>query len=610
MKKAFYNRFCAFATALLISVLSVGGVFVEYNSLPVYADDNAAAELLEKLTNYVFTYIGAVHREGEGLKQVAKIPSEIYNTVKNHISQALGTDDLYVDDDGNYVFSNNLTKQIYDSLSSQNGYNARVISDFSGFFNYAVTSYVSNQFIGMAEQCKEAVAGNGAYLYLFKCGALSNVLNYEFRSWDISSVAYFAVDEWTSRGERGQTIKFYGSDGKNVSVPYAYVTGSYYTGTAYMHSEGDITTMDNIATGSDTGITVYPDKLYQCDDTYTYFPNMGSFFPVYNSKFAVSYSFYSNHSLVLAQSVSDGTVYNNTKETVQYIYNNDYTVIQPISQDKIINNDWTKIYNDFVVNVDTENDGGTDLDELRKIIKNNVTALLEALEKGIDDLGDEVEKTNDWLKKCYERLGEIKDLLEKDGGVIDDLDGIKSTLELIETELTNVHADMNDNSTELLNRLQSEYVLLNDIYTTLLAIKNGQDRPHGEPLIDPGDITDLTNLGIEELLRSLTPWDAVLAVMQNIFPFCLVPMMGALINDLSADPVPPDIKIPFKISNIAGSNMSVNETVNMNFIDDSETGIDFTIVHDIWIAAFMIVFIIGLIWLSFWLIEKVLNIMG
>lgn len=549
IKKKIVKRVIAFLLTLFVTAGSVIGC-------PAVPAQAAALPAIPALVNYVLTVMGAVSVTDNIVGKVTG--DSIITRLTDAITTCLGDGSIYVSADGDYVFNSDSTAAIYEALLNDSNINAKVISSFPAWEynnNYVDTTFFSN--------LNSSMTSFGTYLVRIeqKNGGSYNIIT-SFAVYDISNVSYFLVGY---NSMLGYYLECMGSNNSPVSVSCKTSQCTY--------NEGNYSN-NNITSFSDS-------KLYDSSASSS-FSSLSDFFDgfVLFGDFEFSHSlvqYYANRSIVVAKNSSAGSSLANGASGI--VYNNYYDIFPSVSQTVIEENNWENIYTSYVNEVNTEyqvsynENGSVDADELRAILKSVGDRIAEIIEDAGGEIVENLDDIMTWLSRIYDRLGLIESGLSGSGA---DLSTVEAYLDSIESLISSCATD--------LDRLQQIYVLLGQILLAINSKGGGGDIVVGLP--------DVSNT---DILEYISKAQVLASLLETVMPFCFVTMFGTLLNQIGVQPVTPVYHVPF--------------TMHNTFVDiDEEVVLDFGIMQDfrdimyhVWCIAFDIL----LVWLTFYLLGRV-----
>lgn len=555
MKKSLLNRLYAILLSfgiLACSVLSVP-------ALSVCASDPVS---WVNLARYILTVSGVVDIASDA---VNGITGGKLDDLVDALKAAWNGGNLYIDSNGDYVFNNESSADIYEVLTSMSSADARVVSSFP---DVAANSegynplYFSPQFIQNYDNFK---LNHPYYLVFFTQHTTSSnsIVSY-CGIVDISNVAFFTLRD-------GSYMYFYSASGSSINVVGSFFDCTYYPSTDSFSNSGPASRSNNSLALSPSG------SSFNQEFFYFNFPSFSYDYNGYNvcAKYKASRSIVVSKSSVYGQSLyekNSGVVYYNT-----------YNTIPSVSSDVITNNNWENIYNSYVTNVNNEyqqiyeTNGSVTAEELREILK----SIGDRIDEIINDAGGEIIENLDdiliWLSRIYDRLDEIKNASGDNADVIEAIESVNDNLDLIKGD------------TLYLARL---YALLGDI---LDKMNNSGGSGRGYPDI----VLDLPDIDNTNIMDYISTGQVIASTLETVLPFAYVPMLEQLLLSLSAEPVTPHWEIPFKIEN---SFVSIDETI---VIDLDQ----FNSLRLVLNSLIMIGFLIFLIWFTFYLTDIVGNML-
>lgn len=565
----------------------------------------------DKLAYYVLTTTGALNA---GVNGVTQATSSAIAAVQEKIADLWGNG-IYEDASGNYVFSGTASKELLETIMGHTNLNARVISSFPGATPYGGMYGSDNAYY--PPKCKSFLNTGRSIFTDYLCISGFNFTANDYPNpsssakvlfLDLTNCAYIRL----SYSNNNIIFTLFNENGNTIANNYAYVNG-YVDRWGNISGSTNPTRLDgggsiefSLTSNGMSGGAQISNNYYFTNNVITPSLDYGyNNFPFISDNQCLCWS---NKSIIICTDSVYG-LQEATKQTGTFV-SNTYNIIPTVKKTVIENNNWQKIYNDYVQNVN--NEGNTyitnetlDPSALRKVMKKYTKVITDAIDQGVDDIENAISTTNEWLKKIYERLGEISAKLDNMGG---DSSGGESggasdcpwTVEDIET-ITDALDRIDSNLASELTEMQRTYTLLGQI---LSAINNIE--------VDGGDsitniIPILVNLPDADVLDFIDTGDVLADLMSSVVPFCFVGFALGLCDTLAAQPVTPRWVIPLRV-NSATTGLNVNEEMVIDFADYEQSGFGF--IHDLLIAAQCILFIIALIWLTFNLLESFNLIFG
>lgn len=477
------------------------------------------------------------------------------------VQSYMGTNQIYEDSDGNYVFSNQFTQDFYDGFSESSDYDVRVLNDFSNFDDYHLSPYTNGTFVSNV-----TILGPSLFpKYFINSKQYSSSIN-EITTivffFDFSDVAYIAP---ASNVSSVMALNFYDSAGNNISID------SMYFQCVYNAVSGTFT--NNNARNHYNSFTTRPknsnDNLYASDIFLQ----------------APSYFWFSNHAVLLAKYVTDGIGYVKNQDNLQYYYDNSYSTFAPVSKDVINNNDWETIYNNYVNNVNENYNSDMTVDDLRDLMRQYTGVIQSAIDSGATDIMERVTTSNGWLRRIYERLGVIYDLLYGGGSGSGSGSGSGGSGTDYSTILGSINTVLGTISGHTAS-LDSTLLL---VYAYLQQVRNNVN-VDGYPLMDLENIShDLITLPTAEVGTVISKAQLFANAAASVSPLCFLAVIHHILEGLSADLPPgyaPSWTIPFRYQRDGFINLDYSITIDMA---------QFSSVHDILIIFECLAFIIFLI---------------
>ena len=636
---------------ILCSLLLVFiSVFTISNISPankVYAD--VITDTAKKIVNYIKSVSGVINKTVDG---IGALPTNLDDSLTQLVVDNLNGNGIYQDGNGNYVFSNQFLNDFYDILNNDSGIDAYVCSDFSGFndgisSSYTNTSYNDNVVSAIAT-AKNLISDNENYIgYFLSCGQY----HYNNNVWTFFTV-YLIPKNFGFLCCVLNNTDTYKLSFKNTS------TGNTSCRINSFYQSYNLSSQSY----SSIYPTGFSNDAYELKGSYSNFAMEDSLntiyygFPSYTSAFIPSsypqtvtidfVNYYCSDSVIIAKNVSSGSsiITNNTYIAYNVVNHNDIT----ISSTAIQNNNWTNIYNKFVTNVSNEYNQGSDLTrkDVQNIIKKYTDVLMKNIADGIEDLEEKIDDTNEWLDKISRQIDEINAYLEEiannlDNGVGDDgcawteedVTRVKQILERfylysddyldrlqdIDVNTDNLETDVlavkdailalktsletwkqkidylpgisqTVSATDVkVGSMQSTLVTISTALDTIINKINGLGKKVSIPDVDPDIIDDISDLADDKLSDLASVLNVIGTVLQVTVPFCFLAVLGGVINACSATPECPHWEVEFE-----NSEKSLFGTMELDLSFLELEGL-----HDAWINLITILFVMGLIVLTF-----------
>lgn len=540
----------------------------------VTSDDN----IVQKLYNMVFSYMGVVNKSTD---LISNASNSISNSVKELIASAFNGGGIYIDSNGDYVFSDSTVNDIYDALNSNSSVDARVISDFSNF-SYNTDSYVNSDFLLKLNSLISYLRseGNGNYLLVSSRSVNGSYISTRIDGYLLSNnFGYLGFTKYSIFDR----LSFFNNSASNSSFLYKTVSCSYDVnlGTYNVYYSNNISSSNYIDLGSYYNFDNVQNNSNPLtkDIIYNSLPNIN--LADLNFKL-INVSIYCNNSIIIAKDSSSGNGLLNQSTGIFYnslderIFNK--TIVE--------NNNWESIYNNYVYNVneDFQNDKGITAAEFRKIQKKYTDSIITAINSGSTDIENSISLTNRWLKSIDSNVSAIYDYISSNSGGSGG-SGVSSSWTSSDVTNTLNYLDNISSNSDYMYRLNE----LANLSTYLQIIVNKMNR-------DEDIYIDLKNTPTADIVDQMVDFkDVVFATIQNAVPFCYVGLFGVLIDSLSEDPVIPHWEIPFKTTIF-----NIDESIVIDFQK-------FAVVHSVLIALQCILFIILLIFATFKLVEFTTN---
>lgn len=447
MKTWTKNRLLSLVSVFFISFFSL---FYQYSFQVSAAQTGGSASTnsneVDSLTDYILSAFGVCYRTAESIKNIynADLQQSPYTIIRDYVNNALGNNDgIYEDSDGNYVFSNSFTKNILDALQNSQGYNARVITDFSVFSNFLTTPYVSNEYVSFYASDLQYARTNWDSKFLIQSFQINqigtDVYCTGFTFYDMRNVS-FVLPSGNIGGYGNTTnLAFYNSSGQNINVPCLGFhctsrpngftnANTRYSGTvrnvnstcygygAYYYGEVGYELLSTYNNASSLVYTFTPRFQFDVSSGgYYNFENFPSYPQNTTNGLSVFQNIYCSNSLVIGETVPDATAGIRDNGIDKVIYDNSVTNLNKISKTVIQNNDWRNIYNNQVISINNEytTTGGSNLTktQVQNIVTQQTSKLIAAINSGISNLEEAISFVNDWLERINYKIGELHDVL-------------------------------------------------------------------------------------------------------------------------------------------------------------------------------------------------------
>lgn len=409
----------------LTSIILCMLVIFQLMSLSVMASDtpvDSDLPIKEKIFDYVISSLGVIKRGVDSMISIGGDPFS--NWLKDKINQSYGEDGIYLDGDGNYIFSNRFTQDVLNKLQESNGYKYRIIDNFNYYDNligspYTTTGYASkyadlislgvnefeNKFLIVVYQkynpnapARESRVYTKAYLY-----DMRNVVSICLENVSHSQTYYywFHLKDKNNNNLWVKTYEFTDSILGNGTMS----TDSIYSTTEYTVEFFNSTT----------------DNMIYVNDVFNSFP--------YRQQNTTSGGFnlfngFSHNSILLFKDVTSYNAYINDDGLNKIYYDNSINIINPVSQTVLQNNNWNTIYNNQVkiINKNYIEDGGKTLtkEQVQKIISKQTVKVTEAIENGVENIEESISVSNAYLEKISSNTSDIINILNDMIGVIQD----------------------------------------------------------------------------------------------------------------------------------------------------------------------------------------------
>lgn len=572
MGKISGKKFVAMYIAVCLLAASVCMPFMRPKKVEAVAISTVAS-----IAGYVMTAMGAVNILTNG--GVSRVAGSVYDAVKTKISDALGVG-VYEDSNGNYIFTNEVTSELYSLIDGTYTENARVVSDFPAN-DTLLSSYTTSSYANEISSKKASVSKYIELSYSFNSGTkfynVTEIYDLYYSSfYDFLYLAY-------APAYNGVCFYFINRSSGSISSVSVLCT--------------NITQYFDSSTGNFSSVSVSSAYVRTLGN-----PNYLSFddrivssFPYFSNG-----SIYSNRSLVIGKDVLSANNIVNKKTGT--IFNNVYTEIPAVSKNVIENNDWDSIYNSYVTNVDNQknnyftSENGTDIDALRAVMKSYGDNIWQAIEEGVSDISDRVNYMNDWLSRIYDRIGIIYDYISSSGSG----GGSSSGSSIDYTSLiTAIKTDTGNIDTRLINI----YAYLDTIVSAINRVNTGISID-GSPNITIDHIfDDIMSISVDGITGYISKGQVFTSVAKNVSPLVFFEGMGDILEGLSSAPpsgYAPSWTIPFRVRNVSVG-LDIDEEIEIDLSG-------FSSVHDILIALECLLFILFLMFFTIQMLRDILYI--
>lgn len=579
-----------------------------------------------ELLNYLLSTIGAVSStivEGT-IHQVEKIDSKLrellIDEIEDNISQSDGLG-IYEDENNNIHFSNEFTQNFYNIInnyqgeSNINGTDYVYMVNYNEFNSLINSPYVNAQYGNMINAYIQGISGK---YYVFVTQAISGDYIYTkaqiIENAENNDKVYFNYKSGTSSQISQTTKELFNSDNSRVMCKRCIITCAYNSKQITYNTTQSVQTNKQSISG---GYTNYINNDWSSFEKF----KTGGYIGFYSndSMFVCKNDYVLNN--WLNGNITDSS--GNTK-TIKYI--NNYDTFKTVNKNVINNNNWENIYNTYVSDVSTEvnneiqSGGDVSLESLTEIMGTYVNAIINAINSGNgENIENEIEVSNGWLRRIYRRLGVIYDLLNawrsdssgvSGGGaggsgsgtdltqVLNDLESIKRNLFNIQSSVDSSGVyllDITNNSNEMIDLLASQYNATWEIYNALVSMITKSDGTTTNIYYTTNNYNNMTNRQKTELNNK---GDTIGNLLKESFPLAFVFGFGSVITMLAREPTRPEWHIPFK-----STFFNIDETV------DIEISEDFDGAAVVLRALIDLAFIVFLVFVSFKVIEFVSKVM-
>lgn len=638
-------------------------VFISSLNFSIVSEAGVGGDIADAIVNYLNSVSGAVKKTTDGITRLPQTTIDsLYQYVNQNLNgngiYEDGNGNYVFSNDFMRGYYDRLSSDSYKDcyvVSNFSNFNDGISSEYTNLnYNSSVTNILSSaklkissgDYIGYICSC---------YQYQYNANSVSNLMRTVFQVYLLPrNFAYLSCAQSGSYSGY-YAINFYDNNGTYMNVPWGQTTCQYNIVDSTFSVNEFHANDFNATSGS---FKFYDDKSYMyqtsLDTLYFGFPNYSSFacVPNYNiyspSKFTLGFwSVFASDAMILSKTVTAGNQYvSNTNNYVDYfvVNNNNLTIKKTVIQ----NNNWTNIYNNYVTNVNNEYKQGSNLTkkDIQKIMKKYTDALLQSIMDGIEDLGEHIENVSQWLEKISMQiddvnayLEEIKDSLSNGTGgsdsawteqdvtrvlqilerfylysddylnklsdIDENTDNVEEEVRLCRTAITSLQnylstweSDLNSlhyiqeattetavNSESIISNLATVSTALDTIIRKIDSLGNKNIKV---PTVDPSVVDDIKTLTDGKLEQLASVVSVIGTILQATVPFCFLALVGGAINALSADPVSPEWDIP-----IGGESVTPlfgEMTIDLSLFDS---------IHELWEKLMVILFVFGLVVLSF-----------
>ena len=565
----------------------------------------ATTATVASIAGYILSVLGATDMLTDG--GVRAVSGNVLDALKAKISQRIG-DGIYVDSDGNYVFSNSVSSEIYNILNSELGTDVRVISNFGSNEPVLNASLISSELINQVASVQHSYSQQGGYASYWFQGQ-RNDLDYTYcmtiRSYQL---AYIQVGNGSGLSFKDDNLQY-----ANVGYELDYCYYSSRSGTfSQLYTDGGTASSFFMMPSNSSGYYCYPLLPHWTYNGNCYVSYQDNTFPGFG-RFSLS----SNHSLIIAKNSAAANACIN--QTSGVVYNNSSGTIPSIKESVINNNDWSKIYNNYVTNVQTQyTTSDKDLKKLRQAMKTYSDNIVNVINTGNDNILQQILDTNGWLTEIYDKIDQIYTYLtnmQSGGGGSDcpwtsaqitamldwleDIEGNTADIAGIASDVSSIDSTTSDTYTQIL----AMKTLLQQI---LSALQNGGGGSGGTPLSPSYTIPntkvpwdDLDDLTTDNITNYVTNTQIIQGLLEDTAIFAYAVVLGDIINGLATQPQVPEFIIPFEYdSSYTGA--ALDYDFDLDFDE-----LHFENVHAILIAGECALFILYCAWLFLMLIKIV-----
>lgn len=610
----------------------------------VYAEDLVSQEvtsddnIIQKLFDYSMSALGACNRNAQ---IVTSIPSSVADSVKETLASLMNGGGIYVDENGDYVFTDEACADIYDALSSNSSTDARVISNFNNF-SYLADGYVNNNYLiacnavtsfyntygsGINNSGINNGAGvSGDYLLLSARYESGNLTCTSLMGFDIGNVSYFNVNP----SGNNFTISFISSDATTIGVPWGFCSVCFDAGrNQYFNMQANhFGTTSNLAirgyykSGNNNNSMQSSLQFIGSDGQnaiYNSFPNV----PVdpsllYTNTYwtMTDINIYCSKSVILSKTLPAGNGLVNQSSGIYYSNFENKVVNHTVLEE----NNWESIYNTYIqnVNIDYQEDPSISSSDFRKILKKYTNSIIDAIQNGSSNVEESISISNRYLQAISVDVRNISDKLDdissggSGGGIteeqynsimakLNDINDnaidiasstatISSDIDAIYEDTHGISSDMEvllENTGDTNTNLVAIHTLLNNINSKI------GDRYHN-PLPDDNfwmllddELDDYTNTMMEDLIFKL---QMIGTVLQGVVPFGYLAVLNVMVNALAEEPEDPVFEIDLQSNGATAIPVNWQGTIDLSWVGD---------IMPIVRSFEVILFIIGLIWATF-----------
>lgn len=611
--------FKRFYVLVLIPVLLLG----LYSPLPEVRADS----LIDDLVYYGLTVSGYMglqyggsgggeHDFGVGLNPNygTSANKTLFQNLRDAVQYAYDNHHINVNTAGDISFDSTATSNFYNTLTGGGlgGYSAKYFSGSNP--NFSIPTNVTTQFLSNVNTVLHAYTDS-----LIQVGYTPYYNGVMLVAYDISNI----VGLYCSGGYYGFLTA---SGGNPTQVPYTYIgctTDGYndspavYSGTTYWTISG----ARNI-------VNHYPDWTTIPPEQYNSFPG-----PVKLKNYPTGYiSFKSTKPLILG--LNAGQCYGGYQfmQSPTYVCPNVVSEFPTISADQYNTNNYENVYNTYVTNVNnnyqTLNNTSFDFNSFNQIAQDQNNLLLNAIDQGVDNIVSVIQTQSQKLDTIIGLLMHIRDMLKElpsgvgssSGSAVSvDLSGLISRLDtLIANNVTS--DDFDDTMSDLQDALDSisssassnntQLIAINnkliDLYAALIGSQNSPRHNPNDPSSDNfyyGDNYWIDHYYLKTIPDNFMDYaidniDDLFDLLDDCVPFCFIWAGVNLISAFATQPEAPCFTIPFTIDSFG-----IDEEITIDFSD-------FALLHTILTDGLSILFLIGMWFLFFRILNSMFVFFG
>ena len=172
------KRFVSIISIIFVLFLSVTPNYIVYASGEQTESQEVTSNdtIVQKILDYGLSNWGALNRLANS-DYITGLDTAAKNRMRETIASLMNGGGIYVDANGDYVFSNEASQQLYNSMMNNSGTDAKVVTDFNNFSYYA-DGYVNADYLTLCNQitawCKDISDGSTGNYILYSSRYFSN----------------------------------------------------------------------------------------------------------------------------------------------------------------------------------------------------------------------------------------------------------------------------------------------------------------------------------------------------------------------------------------------------------------------------------------------------